>query len=97
VLHIVHAGHTLGAIDDRFGLSVMQSSARTVWRTRLTCRAGADSRGSPGLARVESHAASRDDIRVAKTCLGTGLDPLQTRNMYERVFGLPRTQPSPPP
>ncbi len=37
------------------------------------------------------------EIRVGKTYLGAGLDPLQTRNIYERVFGLPLTQPSPTP
>jgi murein DD-endopeptidase MepM/ murein hydrolase activator NlpD len=37
------------------------------------------------------------EIRVGKTYLGAGLDPLQTRNIYERVFGLPLTQPSPAP
>jgi murein DD-endopeptidase MepM/ murein hydrolase activator NlpD len=37
------------------------------------------------------------EIRVGKTYLGAGLDPLQTRNIYERAFGLPLTQPSPAP
>jgi murein DD-endopeptidase MepM/ murein hydrolase activator NlpD len=37
------------------------------------------------------------EIRVGRTYLGAGLDPLQTRNTYERVFGLPLTQPSPAP
>ncbi len=37
------------------------------------------------------------EIRVGKTYLSAGLDPLQTRNIYERVFGLPLTQPSPAP
>ena len=37
------------------------------------------------------------EIRVGKTYLGAGLDPLQTRNIYERVFGLPLTTPSPAP
>lgn len=37
------------------------------------------------------------EVRVGKTYLGKGLDPLATRNLYERVFGLLLTTPTPEP
>jgi murein DD-endopeptidase MepM/ murein hydrolase activator NlpD len=37
------------------------------------------------------------EIRVGKSYLGAGLGPLDTRNLYERVFGLPLTSPAPSP
>jgi murein DD-endopeptidase MepM/ murein hydrolase activator NlpD len=37
------------------------------------------------------------EIRTGKTYLGAGLDPRATRNIYEQVFGLPLTTPTPAP
>ncbi len=37
------------------------------------------------------------EIRVDKSYLGAGLDPLATRNLYEQVFGLPLTTAAPAP